>query len=189
MEEFLPVLEAGGRLGAKRVMVCGHDADEGRVTALFAAMCDAAAGFGLGVDIEFMPWLGVKSLAQAERVVSGAGRPNGGILVDALHLHRSGANPADLASVAPRHFHHMQLCDGPIAQPASLSAIADESKYGRRFPGDGALPLQALLRALPAGIPISVETPVAAGMTPEDRAMRAFTATRALLDTMAARQR
>src|SRR4051812_30514874 len=50
IEEFLPVLEAGARLGAKRVMTCGHDPDEARVTARFGELCDAAAGFGLGVD-------------------------------------------------------------------------------------------------------------------------------------------
>ena len=77
IEAFLPVLEAGARLGAKRVMACGHDTDEARVTDLFAGLCDAAAGFGLGADIEFMAWLGIGTLMQADRVVTNAGRPNG----------------------------------------------------------------------------------------------------------------
>lgn len=179
--EFLPVLEAGARLGAKRVMTCGHDPDEARVTALFAELCDAAAGFGLGVDIEFMPWLGVGTLTQAERVVTAAARPNGGILIDALHLHRSGARPADVAAIAPRHIHHMQLCDGPLAPPATASEIADESRFNRRFPGEGELDLPALLAALPPDIPVSVEAPVRATMSPEERARRALEAAQRVL--------
>ena len=177
IEEFLPVLDAGARLGAKRVMACGHDPDEARVAALFAALCDAAAGFGLGVDIEFMPWLGIGTLMRADRVVTNAGRPNGCVLIDALHLHRSGGKPADVAAIDPRHIHHIQFCDGLLAQPPTPSDIADESRFDRCFAGEGELPLLDLLRALRADIPISVETPVRAKMTPQERASRAFSST------------
>ena len=184
IEEFLPVLEAGARLGAKRVMTCGHDIDERRVTALFAALCDAAAGFGLGVDIEFMPWLGIGTLAQAARVVSNAGRPNGCVLIDALHLQRSGGKPADVAALERRHIHHIQLCDGPLANPSTPSDIADESRFDRCFPGEGELPLLGLLLALPPDVPISVEVPVREKMTPQQRAARAFSSTLAVLASL-----
>lgn len=177
IEDFLPVLEAGARLKAKRVMTCGHDPDEARVTALFAGLCDAAAAFGMGVDLEFMPWLGVSTLAQAERVVTNAGRRNGAVLIDALHLHRSGARYSDIAAIDPWHIHHIQLCDGLLAHPPTASDVADESRFDRRFPGEGELPLLDLLRAVPAGAPISVEAPVRAGMTPAERAQRAFDST------------
>src|SRR5207249_3713852 len=151
----------------RRLMACGHNADLARVTARFAALCDAAAGFGLGVDLEFMPWLGIGTLAQAEQVVADAGRSNGGVLIDALHLQRSGGKPADVAALERRHIHHIQLCDGPLANPSTPSDIADESRFDRCFPGEGELPLLGLLLALPPDVPISVEVPVREKMTPQ----------------------
>jgi sugar phosphate isomerase/epimerase len=183
IEEFLPVLETGARLGARRVMTCGHDDDEQRVTTRFAEVCEAAAGFGLGVDLEFMAWLGVSTIAQAERVVRNAGQPNGGILIDALHLQRTGGTAADVAAADPAHIHHIQLCDGALSPPATASDIADESRFDRRFPGDGELDLTSLLRALPAGVPISVEAPVREALTPISRARRALAGTCAVLAT------
>jgi sugar phosphate isomerase/epimerase len=52
------------------------------------------------------------------------------------------------------------------------------------MPGEGSIDLRAIIGRLPADIPIAVEIPnsrVAATMSDEERARRAYEATRALL--------
>src|SRR3954451_16329863 len=88
-ETVRPFLETCQKLDAKAVLVAGDDPDEARLTASFAAFCEAAAPYGLTGDLEFMPWSDVPALAAAIRVVQGAAQPNGCILVDALHFDRS----------------------------------------------------------------------------------------------------
>jgi hypothetical protein len=47
VSDFLPFFEVGARLWAKAMLVAGDDPDEARLTASFAALCEAAAPFGL----------------------------------------------------------------------------------------------------------------------------------------------
>ncbi|POR50375.1 sugar phosphate isomerase/epimerase family protein [Bosea psychrotolerans] len=153
------VLESAAELGAKRLSVCGDDPEHGRLVANFAALCDLAAGFGLGVDLENMPWRHVASIQDAVRVVLEAERANGGVLVDALHLARGGGSPADLRDMPRQLIRSAQLCDAAAGRPASVEAIIQEARGGRLLPGQGVLPLQTLLAELPADAVLSVEVP------------------------------
>jgi hypothetical protein len=67
----------------------------------FAAVYEAAGERGLQACLEFMIFSSVKTIAGAERVLNRAGHPAGAVLVDALHLQRSGGTPADVSAVAP----------------------------------------------------------------------------------------
>jgi len=153
------MLEAGGNLGAVSVTVSGDDPDRSRLTANFAALCQQAARYGLRVDLEFMRWRVVGTLQQAEAVVREAGEPNGAILVDALHLTRSGGRPADLCSIPASALRAVQLCDAGAVAPTTNEQVIAEAREGRLPPGDGALPLLELLAALPAEVNVSVEMP------------------------------
>jgi sugar phosphate isomerase/epimerase len=177
-----PMLESAGELGATRLSVCGDDPDPARLVASFGALCDLAAGCGMGVDLECMGWRQVASLPAAVRVVQAAGRPNGGVLIDALHLARTGGAPDDLKEVPPELIVSAQLCDAPAAPPATEQAIIQEARAGRLLPGAGELPLCELLAALPAHAAISVEVPTASMQPPEQRARAVHAATRALLE-------
>ena len=170
------VLDAGHRLGARFVLTLGYDPDEARLTDHFAWLCEQAADRGLRPGLEFMKYCPVPTLAAAVRIVRGAGHPAGAVLVDALHLRRSGGSPADLAGVAADLLPYGQLCDGPLdpVWPDDEQARI-ESRTARLLPGDGEFPLAALVRALPAGGALSVEAPVAAlvGLDATERAHRA----------------
>src|SRR5690349_8358552 len=48
-EPLLPFLDCSARLGARAVLVAGDDPDEARLTASFAALCEAASEFGLSM--------------------------------------------------------------------------------------------------------------------------------------------
>lgn len=126
-----------------------------------------------------MKYSPVQTLEAAVRVVQRAGHPAGCVLVDALHLQRSGGTVAQLAAVPPELLPYGQLCDGPLEPVWPDDDLARvESRTGRMFPGDGGLPLIDLVGALPPGGALSVEAPVAAcsTMSPIARAARAYTA-------------
>ena len=177
--DYQPLLAAGAELGASSLTVSGDDHDVARLTGNFAALCELARGHGLRVDLEFMRWRPVATLQQACTVVIGAGQDNGGVLVDALHLFRSGGQVADLAGVDPRLLRAVQLCDAPMLAPAD-ELILPEAREGRLLPGQGQLPLAALVAALPAQLCVSVEVP-SAGVPAEQRLQAAARVTQAWL--------
>ena len=181
---FLPFLEAGARLGARHVLVAGYDPDEARLTATFAAFCEAAAPFGLTGDLEFMPWTEVPDLAAAIRVVRGAAQPNGGVLVDALHFDRSGSRLADLATVPRDWLNYWQLCDAPAERPTTTEGLIHTARAARLFPGEGGLDLLPLVRAMPADLTVSLEIPtleLAKTVGPVERVRHALSAAREVI--------
>lgn len=184
--DFVPaslsgMLEAAGALGARRLSVCGDDPDRSRLVANFAALCDLAAPFGIGVDLECMAWRIVSSLPLAVRVAETAERPNGGVLVDALHLSRTGGAPEDVRGVSPRLIRSAQLCDARAERPVGDEAIIRGARSERLAPGTGHLSLGALLAALPAHAALSVEVPMESGESAEEHALRVFDSTRTFL--------
>jgi sugar phosphate isomerase/epimerase len=173
---YTHMLETGAELGATCLTVAGEDPDFARMTANFAALCDLAAPFGIRVDIEFMVWRVVATVQQATKLVSDAGRPNGGVLMDSLHLARSGGVPADMRATPASMVRAAQICDGPAASPPNVDAIIAEARENRLPPGEGELPLIDFLRALPPGTAISAEVPML-GLDAPTRLRRAYEAT------------
>jgi sugar phosphate isomerase/epimerase len=160
VEIYRPIFEVGAMLGSKRVIVGSVVDDEALGTDIFAALCEVAAPHGLDIALEFyLKWHGCASLPQGIRIVSNAAQPNGKLLVDALHLTRSGAMPADLATVPPAMLASLQLCDASARKPVDLDDISQESRFSRLLPGQGGLPLAAILAAYPQGLPIGIEIP------------------------------
>ncbi|MEO8486764.1 MAG: sugar phosphate isomerase/epimerase [Betaproteobacteria bacterium] len=183
-DDYRPAIETGAWLGAKNLLVAANDPDRSRLVDRFAAICDLAARYGMAAHLEFMPWTDAKDLAQAAAVVDAAARPNGAILVDAFHLSRSRGLPEDIARHSPSHFRYAQLCDVPAAIPPTMDAILAQARAERRFAGEGELDLVALIRALPPGIPLSLEVPtleLAKTVPALERARRALAGARAVL--------
>lgn len=159
---YEPLFETAADLGAQRVNVSGDDPDFARLTARFAEMCELAGRFGLTVDLEFMRWRQVGSLTQAVEIVSRAGCPNGAVLLDALHLFRSGGSAEDVAVLDPALIRSVQLCDAPAEAP-SHDRIIDEARNHRLAPGDGGLPIAELVDSLPKNAAFAVEVPMPPG--------------------------
>ena len=172
VETYVAAFETAAALGAHRATVNIDDPDRSRTVDRFGRLCDLAAPHGLSLDIEFMIWRPVARLEDAVAIVTAAARRNGHVLVDALHLDRSGGTPAAVAAVDAALIGCVQLCDASKARPES-SGIIDEARSGRLAPGEGELPLGALLDALPPTIPLAVEVPLARSLpnaTPLERA-------------------
>ncbi|MGQ7956373.1 sugar phosphate isomerase/epimerase family protein [Pseudomonas sp. SP16.1] len=183
--EFEAILAVGAELGASELLVAGNDADEARLTANFAALCDLAAPYGLHPHLEFMPWTDARDLSQAVRIVAAADRANGCVLVDAFHFDRSASRLEDLATLPAARLRYAQLCDVAGPRPADMAEILRQARNERRFPGDGDCDLLGLLRALPANIPLSLEIPtrqlLERGVGAYERAQLALARTHALL--------
>jgi len=173
-------LESASALGAKRLSVCGDDSDWSRLVENFSALCDLAAQFAISVDLECMPWRSVSSVPVALRLVETAGRRNSGVLIDALHLSRSGGFPDTVKAVPPHLVQSAQLCDARAARPQTNDEIILEARSQRLLPGEGALPLQELITVLPDNTVLSVEVPNA-GQNAEHHARHVYDAAQRVL--------
>ena len=180
--DFEPMLEISQRLGATELLVHGADADASRLTNSFGELCDLAARYRLAANLEPMPWVDVSNMAKALRVIEGAGRPNGALLVDAIHFFRGGDRLAELARVPRERLRYMQFTDARAEVPTDMQEMIRQARGDRLFPGEGGLDLRGLLKALPADLPISLEIPYAKPMPALERVRRALDATKAMLD-------
>lgn len=176
------VLDTSVELGATRLIVCSNDGERSRTLENLARLCEASNQRGLRVMLEFLPYTEIRSLAEAHAVLEEIKPANAGILVDALHLSRSGGSPADLASYDPALFSLVHLCDAP-AEPPSFEGLRAEARGGRLYPGEGGLWLEQFVRAFPEDAAFAIEAPTSryAALPPVERAKKAGDASRALL--------
>lgn len=156
--DYKPMIEVGAAVGASRLTVGGDSADFSVVAGKLAEMCDLAQPYGISVDLEFMPFRPVQSLAHAVDVLARARHPNAHILIDALHVFRSRSAIEQLAKIDPATIGPFQICDAPATPPSDLVA---EARTRRLLPGHGELALSTLIDALPAGTPFGIEVPLA----------------------------
>ena len=123
----------------------GSPAPIERVAERFAAVCDRAQSHGLVVAIEFLPWSGIPDVATAWEIVRAAGAANGGVLLDTWHFFRGNPDLDALRAVPPERIVGLQINDGPVAP---IGEIRDETRRGRRLPGEGDFDLIGLIRTL-----------------------------------------
>jgi len=153
------ILDIGMELGARHALTVSSDPDAGAATAKLARLCEHAEPSGMRVALEFGLFTEVKTMADALSILSRAGKDNAALLIDPLHLSRSGGSPDDVKQVPHHLLPYAQFCDAPAEWPdlSDPKAIIEEAVDLRLEPGKGALPLQPLLDALPPDIPLSVE--------------------------------
>jgi sugar phosphate isomerase/epimerase len=165
----------GAELGARYVVVVGNDPDRARLIDTFARLTELASGHGLKTSLEFIPYSEVKTLHAAKQIVLASGQAQAGLLVDALHLSRSGGTPKDVAQLPSGMVHYLHVCDAPVARPPDLDATKREARSGRLYPGEGELPLADFVAAVAADIPIGIEAPDGgrAALSYEDQARQA----------------
>ncbi len=157
-----PFLAAGAELGARHLIAAPYDDDLDRLARTLAALAERAAPYGLTPVLEFYPWTVVPDLAVAAAVVAAAGHPGLGILVDFLHFDRSGSRLADLADQPPARLPFLHLCDAPVHPPYTTDDLLHAGRAERLPPGEGDIDLLAIVRAMPADIPVSLEVPMTA---------------------------
>ncbi|MCB2079339.1 MAG: sugar phosphate isomerase/epimerase [Novosphingobium sp.] len=186
IDDVKPLLEMGARLGGKAALAINYsNADRSESAAILAAFAEAAAGFGLATNLE--PVAGGKSqtLAEARDLIRASGA-DVGICLDPHHLFRSGGVVADIDAIEPGLIRYVQLCDGPVPQPADIAMT--EAVCERLYPGDGDFPLLDFLRAAPRDVTLGIECPslsrAHAGMSALDQAREGLAKMRGLLEQL-----
>ena len=183
-----PFVAAGAELGARYVITAPYDADLGRLADRLGAIADLAASHGLRAVLQFFPWTVVPDLATALRVVEATGRPDVGILVDALHFDRSRSSHKLLGSVPATRLPFLHLCDAPVQDAYTSEDLLHAGRAERLPPGEGQIDLPAILRRLPPDLPLALEVPMTAyarGVGTEAVARRVRGAAGRLLQSMA----
>ncbi len=187
VEDYRAALETGARLGAREVLLAGNDPDEARLTDRFAQFCEMAHAYGMGANLEPMPWTDVRNFAQGARIVDAAGHGNGGIVIDPIHFDRGGSRAEEIAAVPTVRLRYMQLCDAPAERPTETETLLHQARAERLMPGDGGLDLRGILRAVPPDLPISLEIPMRTltrTMPALERTRQMLAKTRRLLETL-----
>ncbi|HUS42293.1 MAG TPA: TIM barrel protein [Ilumatobacteraceae bacterium] len=176
------MIEAAATVGARNLLVVSRGVDDQRFAERFAELCDLAAPHGIGCSLEFMAFMSIRDLPQSLAVLDAVDRPNAAVLIDHLHLDRTGGTIADVAAIEPSRLPYAQLCDAPAIAPEVLYT---EALDGRLLLGDGGLPILELVAVLPEHTALSMEIRSAAlrSAFPDstDRARRVLETTRQLL--------
>jgi sugar phosphate isomerase/epimerase len=171
-------------LGAERINTIAIDPDLGRVYDQLGVLTELVAERRMTLTLETAPGLPIGDLPSALHAIAQVGRPELQLLIDTMHVLRSGSTPADVAALDPALIGYVQLSDVPLVSP--YESYFDEAMQHRLCPGDGELPLRELLGAIPDGVVVSLEVPnleeAQSGLSPRQRVERYIAATRHLLD-------
>jgi sugar phosphate isomerase/epimerase len=180
-------LDLMGEFGVTRVNAVTMDPDLNRSIDQFAAFAELAAQRGMETTMEFAKSLTLSDLDTALSAVRHVGRPDFRLLIDTMHVARSGSTAADLAAVDPRFIGYIQLSDSTVRQ---RGATYRDDSTDRSIPGQGELPLAGILLALPAGLPVGVEAPMRSraeqGLSVRECARLAVAGAQAVLATVSA---
>jgi sugar phosphate isomerase/epimerase len=180
LSEDLDVL---AELGVPRINVVSLDPDRARTFDQFGALAELAALRAIETVVEPVPGLTVADLPTALAAKEHVGRADFRLLIDTMHLVRSGSGPADVAALDPDVIGYAQLNDTTL-QPR-LDNYMEEAMFERMVPGEGELPLADILSALPADVVLEIEVPrrslALAGVSPIDRLRPCVEAARRLL--------
>jgi len=153
------ILDIGAELGAANALVVSSEPNGAAAARKLARIVEHGRAVGVRASLEFGLFTEVKSLGEALRLLDDCGAADAGLLIDPLHLRRTGGGPADVAKVSASRFAYAQFCDAPDRGPGAsdIPGIIEEALDLRLMPGEGALPLSALLDSLPDDLPLSVE--------------------------------
>ena len=159
MDDHRRVIDIGAELGAANVLCVSSDPDHARTAARLAELCRHAEGSAMRVALEFGVFTEVKNLAQAMAVLDAVAHPLRALLIDPIHVDRSGTTIEAIARVDRALLPYAQFCDASAIRPdpADFAAVIEDAIDLREQCGEGALPLAALLEALPPAIPLSIE--------------------------------
>lgn len=152
-------IDIGAGLGAKNVLCVSSDPDMDATADKLRALCVHAEGSGMRVALEFGIFTEVKNLAMALRVLDRVAHPLRAVLVDPIHVDRSGTTAAEIAAIPIELLPYAQFCDALTKRPdpSNFDEIIVDAIDLREQCGAGGLDLASIYKALPRDIPLSIE--------------------------------
>jgi 2-keto-myo-inositol isomerase len=122
----------------------GHAAAMADAVEVLRMMSDVAGDVGLAFEFLGKPGCSVPTLDMAIEIVATVDRPNVGMVIDTFHFYAGGSRIEDLARVPVEKLFVVHL-NGCEDRPRGELTDAH-----RLFPGEGAIPIERILRALRA---------------------------------------
>ena len=177
-------LDIMAELRIPRINTVSLEPDRARTFDELAVLTDLAAERGIVTSVEPVPGLAIADLPSALAAVEHVGRDEISLLIDTMHVVRSGAGPDDLRSLPAERIGHVQLCDVPLRSTKEYH-YAEEAMYHRLPPGEGELPLVEMLAAVPrdrvVGLEVPMQSRAEAGVSAYDRILPCVESARTLL--------
>jgi sugar phosphate isomerase/epimerase len=165
VRDYAGDLDLFAELGVEQISTVAMEPDAARAQAQLAVLAEMADQRDIELTLEFAPPHSINTLAKALSAVRSIARPNVRLTIDAMHFFRSGGSIEQLALAGDSCIGHVQLCDVPLLP--TTDDYYKEACFGRALPGDGDLPLRALLAALPKDVRVGLEIPMLAQIGPE----------------------
>jgi sugar phosphate isomerase/epimerase len=176
-------LDVLAELRVPRVNSVSLDPDRERTFDQLAILAELAAERGMTTTTEPAPGTTVGDITAGLAAVKHVGRRDFQLLIDTMHLVRTGFGAADLAALEPGTIGYAQLSDTTL-QPR-MDNYMQEATFERMVPGEGELPLQDIVDALPPDVVMGLEVPrlalAEAGVSHFDRVKPCVEAARGLL--------
>jgi sugar phosphate isomerase/epimerase len=112
----------------------------------YAALCDDAAQHtDARIAYEIIPFdPNVNTLDDGLRLVTEAGRKNGGLAIDTWHMGKLHIPPEELGRIPPEYLAWVELSDGPVEY---MDDPIDEVINHRRLPGEGEFEIPGYIEA------------------------------------------
>lgn len=114
----------------------------------FAALTELAAQRDINTVVEPVPGLTIGDVGCALAAKDYVGRGEFRLLIDTMHLVRSGSGATELAAIDADQIGYAELNDTTLRP--RIDNYLEEAMFERMVPGEGELPLHDLLSALPA---------------------------------------
>lgn len=192
MSSFAGDLDVLAELAVPRINVVSLDPDLRRTFDQFGALTELAAQRNIQTNVEPVPGLTVGDLPTALAAREHVGSNDFRLLIDPMHVVRSGSTAADIAAINPEFIGYAQLNDTTLQpRPDVPGNYMEEAMYERMVPGEGELPLYDIFSALPEDLIIEIEVPrrslALAGVSPIDRMRPCVEAARRLLAELSSR--
>jgi sugar phosphate isomerase/epimerase len=159
------------------------DPDRERTFDQLAVLTELAAERGMKTTTEPAPGTTISDITVGVAARKHVGRADFQLLIDTMHLVRSGFGAADLGNLGADAIGYAQLSDTTLSP--RMDNYMQEATFERMVPGEGELPLQDIVDALPPDIVIGLEVPrlslAEAGVSHLDRVRPCVEAARSLL--------
>lgn len=157
VDDFASDIDLMYQLGVRRINTVAMDPDKGRSLDQIARFVEMAGAADMEATLEFAPGLTIGDLPAALEAIEYVNQPHFRLLIDTMHLIRSGSSAAQLAAIDPALIGYVQLSDAPLL--ATEPDYMKEATFSRMIPGAGELPLKEILAVIPGDRVVSLEIP------------------------------
>jgi sugar phosphate isomerase/epimerase len=143
------LFETAAEFGAHHIKVGnipGTPGELARIIDAFGELClQAAENTDATIAYEFMPFdVNIHTLEDALTLVTEAGQPNGGLVIDTWHMGKLGIEPDELRQIPREYLAWVELSDG---QHQNMEDRVQETVNHRRLPGEGEFDIPGYVEA------------------------------------------